>query len=249
MLNSKFNICSTEWLDIVFEKRNKSYGAYDLRKHKGDNMLKAFAIVIFSLSVILGSSYLFSQKKVSADIKKPAKLNDKVIDVVNRDIKETHDRVTFNTPQPKPAIKEQAGIKHASADPVKVTAPVGQKIAATSGEQSLPVNINQPAEPDMLGVKPAPVGGVQSWTDFLEKNLRYPEEAKQNHISGKVWVNFIVERDGRISNIEIEKSAGHGFDEEAVRVISMAPAWAPGIQNGQPVRVKYSLPINFHIER
>jgi len=92
---------------------------------------------------------------------------------------------------------------------------------------------------------PAPIGGMDAWSKFLNKNLRFPYEAQQDGVSGKVFLSFIIEKDGHLSDISVVRAAGHGFDEEALRVLKLAKAWKPGIQNGQPVRVKYTIPINF----
>jgi len=92
---------------------------------------------------------------------------------------------------------------------------------------------------------PEPIGGEKAWSKFLSRNLRFPEEAQSAGASGRVIVGFIIEKDGTLSNITIERPAGNGFDEEAMRVLKMAKAWKPGIQNGQPVRVKFVIPINF----
>jgi protein TonB len=92
---------------------------------------------------------------------------------------------------------------------------------------------------------PEPIGGAAAWSKFLMKNMKYPDMAVDQHISGAVWVSFIVEADGKLSNFKILRGAGYGMDEEALRVLKMAPAWKPGIQNGQPVRVSYNIPIRF----
>ncbi|RYE05634.1 MAG: energy transducer TonB [Sphingobacteriaceae bacterium] len=95
---------------------------------------------------------------------------------------------------------------------------------------------------------PAFPGGMEAWAKFLSKNLRYPEQAASDGASGRVYMTFIVEKDGRITDIQVSRAAGHGFDEEAKRVLKMAPQWQPGIQNGKPVRVRYTMPINFAIQ-
>ena len=92
---------------------------------------------------------------------------------------------------------------------------------------------------------PEPVGGAAAWNKFLSKNLRFPAVAQEEGVGGRVYLSFIIEKDGSLSNITVDKAAGHGFDEEALRVLKLAKAWKPGMQNGQPVRVKYSIPISF----
>ncbi|PAW92253.1 hypothetical protein CKK33_01580 [Mucilaginibacter sp. MD40] len=88
-------------------------------------------------------------------------------------------------------------------------------------------------------------GGVEAFGSFLAKNIRYPKEAKENNIQGRVIATFIVEQDGSLSNIRIVRGIGAGADEEAVRVLAISPKWIAGVQNGHKVRVQYTVPINF----
>ena len=90
-------------------------------------------------------------------------------------------------------------------------------------------------------------GGTPALMDFLKENIKYPEQAEREGIEGRVVAGFIVEKDGSVSNIEILKSVHPLLDAEVIRVLSLMPNWIPGRQNGQPVRVKYSLPITFRL--
>ncbi|MEZ0607112.1 TonB family protein [Fibrella sp. WM1] len=91
-------------------------------------------------------------------------------------------------------------------------------------------------------------GGMPKLFQFLGRTLRYPEEAVQKNVMGKVFVAFVVNADGRIDRIQVLKGIGAGCDEEAVRVVSLMPKWIPGKQNGKAVAVKYNLPISFQID-
>ena len=91
-------------------------------------------------------------------------------------------------------------------------------------------------------------GGEQAMMDFVAKNVQYPKEAMEKGISGRVFVSFIVEKDGSVSNVKVMRGIGGGCDEEAVRVISGLPKWKPGKQEGKPVRVSYQMPINFKLQ-
>jgi len=88
-------------------------------------------------------------------------------------------------------------------------------------------------------------GGVDAFMQFLAKNIRYPQEAREKNVQGKVIISFIVETDGTLTNFKVVRSVGSGTDEEAVRVLAMSPKWSPGLQNGHKVRVAYAVPINF----
>lgn len=98
-----------------------------------------------------------------------------------------------------------------------------------------------------IEVYPEFVGGMKAWTKFIQKNLRYPPMAMDQGKQGKVFISFVVEKDGSVSNVTVVKGIGYGCDEEAMRVISKSPKWKPGKQNGQNVRVKYTIPLGFAI--
>lgn len=90
-------------------------------------------------------------------------------------------------------------------------------------------------------------GGMAGLAKFIQRNLNYPSMAQDNGIQGKVYLSFVVEKDGSISDVSVTRGIGSGCDEEAVRVIKKSPKWKPGMQNSQTVRVRYSLPINYTI--
>ena len=91
-------------------------------------------------------------------------------------------------------------------------------------------------------------GGVNALISHVGHNIVYPAEAKEKEIQGRVFVGFVVEKDGSISNVKVLKGIGGGCDEEAVRVISSMPKWKPGMQKGKPVRVSFQIPIYFKLD-
>jgi len=90
-------------------------------------------------------------------------------------------------------------------------------------------------------------GGQAAWGKFLQKNLKYPRQAQRMGIEGRVFVQFIVERDGSLTDIKVVRGVGAGTDEEAVRVLKSSPKWQPGKQRGKPVRQKYIQYITFKL--
>ena len=90
-------------------------------------------------------------------------------------------------------------------------------------------------------------GGMQKLADYLAKNIKYPQMARESGIQGRVFVNFVIEPDGHVSNVNVMRSLGGGCDEEAIRVVKSMPKWKPGKQRGKPVRVSYILPVNFQL--
>ena len=97
-------------------------------------------------------------------------------------------------------------------------------------------------------VMPEFPGGEQAMMDFVAKNVKYPKEAMEKEISGRVLVSFVVEKDGSINETEVVKGIGGGCDEEAVRVVKAMPKWKPGKEKGKAVRVSFMLPIVFKLQ-
>lgn len=95
---------------------------------------------------------------------------------------------------------------------------------------------------------PEYVGGMNKLYAFLNNNIKYPVMAKESGIQGKVYITFVVEKDGNITDVRILRGIGGGCDEEAVRVVSSMPRWTPGKQRGKPVRVQYNLPVRFTLQ-
>ncbi|MDN5289318.1 MAG: TonB family protein [Mucilaginibacter sp.] len=269
---TKFDLYNAEWLDLVFDHRNKEYGAYDLRKHYGSNMVKAMGLALAGVAVLVAASIIF----------RPKIDHTRIIEVVLPP-------PTLVEPPVKAELKKIEQPKHVepakAAPPVSTTRFVIPVIVANAPTEEPPVikdltgaigpetikgpaggdNViktergdgNGTAPPDNttivdvsgggLEVMPEPVGGAAAWSKFLQKNLRYPPVAQEQEKSGRVFLSFVIETDGQLSNIKVERGAGYGFDEEALRVLKLAKAWKPGIQNGRPVRVRYTIPINFQL--
>jgi len=270
MLISKFDLYKTEWLELVFDNRNKAYGAYELRQHNSRTMLTAMGIAIVGISIpviIIGA--LFKPVVVPAiPIMHEVHLRDFVVE--HPQLAQHHQPRSHVSPPPAqslPANTPRLYVPVATPPPATIQQPV--KADPNAGVPGLPTNTidpgttpgggggtsdsptknpgNEPVSTAGLQRMPEPYGGAGAWSKFLGKNLKYPDMAVDQHMQGKVWVSFIVEKDGRLSNIVVDRGAGYGMDEEALRVLKMSPAWKPGIQNGQPVRVRFNIPINFQL--
>ena len=93
----------------------------------------------------------------------------------------------------------------------------------------------------------APIGGMSAFYEYVGKKIKYPAQAKRMGIEGKVFVEFVIEKDGSITDVKAIKGIGGGCDQEAERILASAPKWKPGKQRGKPVRQKMVLPINFKL--
>ena len=101
---------------------------------------------------------------------------------------------------------------------------------------------------DCVEQMPSFPGGTQKLKEFIEKNLRYPKELEESCVQGRVIVRFIVERNGKLSNVKVVKSVHPVLDKEALRIVKLMPRWIPGRQNGITVRVKFYIPIIFRLK-
>lgn len=90
-------------------------------------------------------------------------------------------------------------------------------------------------------------GGLSASIKFFDQTIRYPKQARKNREEGRVYVGFVVEKDGSLTNFKIIRPLSDELNEEALRVLKLSPKWEPGTQNGKPVRVSYSLPISFKL--
>ena len=142
--------------------------------------------------------------------------------------------------------------------PVRVSYMMPINFKLSDGQPTKPAQKADANKPDMTPDKngvyqiveemPQYSGGEDALMDYVSKNVVYPSEAQEKGISGRVFVGFIVEKDGSVSNVKVLRGIGGGCDEEAVRVISGLPKWKPGKQDGKPVRVSYQMPINFKLQ-
>ncbi len=101
---------------------------------------------------------------------------------------------------------------------------------------------------DIAETMPSFIGGYEAFYRFVGKNLKYPPQARRIGVEGKVFVHFVVDKDGSLSDISIARGIGAGCDEEVLRIVQMSPKWNPGLQRGNPVRVRMMLPITFRLE-
>jgi protein TonB len=92
-------------------------------------------------------------------------------------------------------------------------------------------------------------GGQAAMMKFLSENIKYPVIAQENGIQGRVICNFVVERDGSITDVQVVRGVDPSLDKEAVRVIQSMPKWKPGMQRGKPVRVRFTLPVVFRLQQ
>lgn len=124
----------------------------------------------------------------------------------------------------------------------------------TENIEITPVTVEQEEEEDeqeifqVVEQDPEFPGGVEALYKYIQSNIKYPQLAKENNITGRVFVTFVVEKDGSVSNVKAARDIGGGCGAEAVRVVKSMPKWKPGKQRGKAVRAAYTLPVNFTLQ-
>ena len=257
----KLDIIKNQWLDIVFEGRNKIYGAYELSKSNQKTTVRALIIgsIIFSLLIAAPviASLLPDSKTEDANkdikittVKLPPKKEEvkpnlpppppppPKVDQVKfvKPVVAKADEVTEEPPKLVELKEKKIGAETIKGDPdaVLTVEPVGTGTAAVVEED------NQVYNTAGIEVKPEFPGGIEKFYKFVGNNYRTPEE---EGLKGKVYVTFVVEKDGSLTDIKVLRDIGYGTGTEAIRVLKKCPKWNPGEQNGKKVRVLYSLPI------
>ncbi|MFY8214055.1 MAG: energy transducer TonB [Flavobacterium sp.] len=255
----KLDLLKNEWLDIVFEGRNKSYGAYDLRKSDTKTTTRAlvFGAVIFTFLVSIPLLASLIPESSDDDMNM-----DKKIVTVKLPPKEKPKENLPPPPPPPPKVDQVKFVKPVVAkaeevveEPPKIKEIVDKKLGAETikGDPDAELTVEPVGNGDVveednsiyntagIEVKPDFPGGMEKFYKFVGKNYQVPEE---EGLKGKVFVSFVVEKDGSLTDIKVIRDIGYGTGKEAIRVLKSCPRWNPGEQNGKKVRVLYSLPIN-----
>ena len=246
--------------DVVFENRNKSYGAYPIRQSYSFNIFIGFIIGLFIIGTVIMIPYISAYlnsikheknlvKNVEVTLKNPESLDEEEKEEFKPKEELKVEMVKFTVPivtvDEIDEIVTQEDL--VVSNPGKVTQdgiegfgelPNGdgdEIIGDTKTDEVFTVVEQMPEFP----------GGEAALNDFLDKNMQYPTMAKEQGVQGKVWIGFIVDKFGNVSNVELLRGIGGGCDEEAIRVVKLMPRWNPGKQSGRPVIVKFRFPINF----
>lgn len=268
---SKLDIFRKEWLEVVFADKNKSYGAYQLRKTNGANTTRALIIGSVIFLVLFFSPKIYSLIKGSMDHEEEQLKAQEVILAPPPPVDPKTpppppveppppkiDQVKMPPPIVKPDIEVRdepptveklkeadPGQRDIKGDPtadIVIAEPVGE---GPKREAAVAVDDNKVYDFVSIEKQPEFPGGISKFYGYLSKAIKYPPMAQENNVQGKVFLSFVVEKDGKLTDITVTRGLGSGTDEEAIRVLKASPRWNPGIQNGKPVRVKYNINVNF----
>ena len=264
---AKIDLTSFEWRELVFQGKNKEYGAYKLRSDSDKRhniamiIIAVVAVVGFSLPKLIEMATP-KQKIVNVEAMKMSTL-DKA--VVKNDVK----KVEPVAPPPAlkssikfvaPVIAKDEEVKEEFKSQEQLTnTKVAISIADVKGNDEkgkdiadIKQAVTQVEEPDhvyqVIEQMPQYPGGESELMSYIAKNLKYPVIAQENGIQGKVILRFVVSKSGVVDKIEVVRSLDPACDKEAVRVVKTLQRWIPGKQNGVNVSVYYTLPIAFKLE-
>jgi len=272
---SKLNIFNKSWVDMVFEGRNKQYGAYQLRTENPKTTVIAWFIGAALFTALIATPMIVNKLDL-ADNGEEDQV-DKIIEVI--DLPPPPEEAPLPPPPPPveqkqapKSIVEEVKLKPLEAvkkeevpeDPPK-TEQFKEADPSSRNAEASPtgdINIGKPSgdldkgveAPDNgiynsagLQVQPEFPGGMAAFYKYVNNNFRIPE-IDQN-MTAKIYVSFVVEKDGSLTAIKVLRDPGYGLGKEAERVLkSLKIKWSPGIQNGKPVRASYNLPITINIK-
>jgi len=247
--------------DIVFEHRNKEYGAYRLRKNYNRNVIIALFISVVIMAAAIIIPYLNAKALESRQ-----KRAERQVNIQMENLDQPNETVAPPPPPPPPpqdvaqqaryvppvvvdSIKPEETQQLMTADEAQVEIRDDEVIEVVE-EVKEEVQEEEPEPEPFVVVEEMPMfpGGESALLAYIAEHTNYPEIAKENNIQGKVIVRFCVTSKGGVNQVSILKGVDPELDKEAIRVVNSLPTFKPGKQGGKPVPVWYSVPINFQLK-
>lgn len=256
-MKTKTNETDTRTLDdIVFENRNKAYGAYALNKKHRKYLLIAFLISLSGVGTAIAVPFLnaLNGNAVYNGLKGGITV---IMDPIEKDPV---------IPPPLPPVAPPVGLdRQASYQPPKIVDEAGQEEFLAMVDVIERPDINRPVIDIIPAVEPNPVieepreevlispqeyasfmnGGLEEFRAWVQKNIVYPSIAMENQIEGKVFVAFCINKKGEVVDIELLRGIDKSVDLETIRVIASSPLWKAARQGGNPVKQKFVIPVSF----
>ncbi len=255
------NLTTRSWCDIVFEGRNKDFGAYPLRMESGRRHMTALLLVApvfvgIIVFVLVTNMFDYSPKVHYTQVRdismlKPAENKKNLKNKVPpRPLRGNNDKKTILETAPViqqdelVAPEPDAPAQEGSVDGIALVNYADTTALDTAATLRNAVNANdRPEDFQAIAQLPEYPGGMVAFMKWLTDNLKYPKQGSNN--DGRVVVQFIIMKDGSISELKIIHSLNARCDNEVLRVFRMMPKWKPGTENGKPIQTQMVLPINF----
>ena len=252
-----------KWDDIVFEGRNKEYGAYFIRQIYSKNVVLSWLLMLAFTGVVIAYPTIAEFFKSRGPKEDVSKLKQTVVTL------DQPPPIMPNQPPPPrlevpPPVKtlKYVAPKVTTKEVVEEEIPTIEEIKKTeisteTTEGPETVVFEEPVKEvvdngddqiyTVVEQQPEFPGGMEAMMKFIQKNMKYPAQARRMGTEGRVFIGFVVNLDGKITDVATVKGISMDCDKEAARVINMMPPWKPGKQNGRAVRVRFVLPVNFKL--
>jgi len=259
MAKEKINVPSFD--DIVFESRNKEYGAYRLRKKYNRNVMISMLIGVIIIATAIITPYLNAKAAENR-----AKRAERQVEIKMENLDQPNETVAPPPPPPPPpadvvqqakyvppvvvdSVKPEENVQLMTADEAQIEVQ-DQEVVEIVEEVKEEVQEEDPEATPFVVVEEMPMfpGGDAELLKYIAEHTQYPEIAKENNIQGRVIVRFCVTSKGGVSQVSILKGVDPELDAEAIRVVNSLPAFKPGKQGGKPVPVWYMVPITFTLK-
>jgi len=258
-----YNSNQENMLDMIFENKNKNYGAYAIRNAYNDTVIKALTIVASTLLLLVGSSLVYNNyfgdkplekiietepiwTEVPIDMEQPKAIEKPKIEQPASGSASTAISTVFNNEAIEP-INPNTSLSLVTSKGDSITDPgiVGPGSNTITVVTTPSVTVVEPVV--YAEVMPEFPGGTEALINYLQNNMKYPQIELEAGIGGRVFVKFVVNADGSISTAEVLKgvAGGEGLSKEALRVVRGMPKWKPGKQGDNYVPVYFNLPIKF----
>lgn len=280
---TQINLSSREWCDLVFEGKNKDFGAYVIRtestkRHNKALLWTLIGTILFGLlafGFVKANQYLEEKKLIEqgeqkvvfidmtneADEPEPEVIEHEKPEVLQEEVLKTYTATELQIVEDE-SVREEDEI--VSQDERMQTDAFAGRVTNSQGSTDLnnfkdvsdvvvepekPVVDNKPEE-IFKSVEQMPQfpGGEAALMKFLSSHINYPPMAAENDVQGKVIVQFVVDKTGKVGEVTVVRSVDKDLDHEAIRVCQALPKFTPGRQNGRPVSVWYTLPIQFKLQ-
>ena len=262
-MKASSNVLAQRWEDIVFENRNKAYGAYVLRTFYTKNVAMGVLITFIFFTLVFYSPDIIAlfkgeevveklppRKLVYTELSAPPPIDKPKPPPPQVQLPKLQKVIKFVPPK---VVKEEVVEEIPTIEEIKQ-----HEVAAVEIEGPTEIVFEEPVEEvvveedenkifTVVEQQPEFQGGYEAMMNFIKKNMRYPASARRMGVDGTVYVSFVVSKDGSISEVKTIRGISADCDQEAMRVVSMMPPWRPGKQNGKPVFVRFVLPIKFQL--
>jgi protein TonB len=252
------SILIRHWEDVVFEYRNKAYGAYLLRKAYSQRLMVGVIVTLTMVALALSLQQIFTGEPVPKPVPPivdsgPGILPPPIVESAHKPRGSVHRQ---DNAMNHPVVVTTDAVDQPEIDAIRDFIPDDSEpgdVGAIDGEGAIPAVVDlapavvEPTIVDIAQVMPSYEGGLESMMKFIQKKIHYPRAARQMGTEGTVYVRFIVNGDGSVSDVQILRGFHPDCDREALRVVSMLPGWKGGSNNGRPVGVRMVLPIKFSI--